>query len=249
MGAGLRRGPSRLGYPGSLGGLPASLLSMPVLSILCIYTLPTTIVCSSATLPFPLPLSTWLACAVLFFFPAVCVVFLLFVWSYTGCPLFSSLFTVTRRKFRPHRIRSLCGWLWRRGALLHLSLFTLRRDRRPLPLVVLILSALLSVRRSDAACFCAQHRSCLLHCPLHDYTHSSHDSLCCCARPFCWLLLHRCSLRVHAVRARTSRFVLSRLPFLPSVRFHSPPLASMRRLLSNETRGRLKADDAFGWRA
>ena len=40
MGAGPRRGPSRLGYPGSLGGLPASLLSVPVLSILCMYTLP-----------------------------------------------------------------------------------------------------------------------------------------------------------------------------------------------------------------
>ena len=49
-------------------------------------------VCSSATLvPFPLPLSTCLACAVLCFFPAVCVVFLRFVWSYTGCALsFSS---------------------------------------------------------------------------------------------------------------------------------------------------------------
>ena len=48
LGAGPRRGPpSRLGYPGSLApGRPScvSLLSMPVLSILCMYTLPTTII-------------------------------------------------------------------------------------------------------------------------------------------------------------------------------------------------------------
>ena len=43
LGTGPRRGPSRLGYPGSLGGLPASRLSTPALSIRCVYTLPTTI--------------------------------------------------------------------------------------------------------------------------------------------------------------------------------------------------------------
>ena len=80
MGTGPRRGPSRLGYPGSLGGRPASLLSLPILSILCMYTLPTTMVFSSATLPLPLPSSTWLFCAVPFSFSVVCVVFLRFFW-------------------------------------------------------------------------------------------------------------------------------------------------------------------------
>ena len=46
------------------------------------YTLPTTIVCSSATLPLPLPPSTLLTFTVFFPFPVVLVVFLLFVWSY-----------------------------------------------------------------------------------------------------------------------------------------------------------------------
>ena len=43
-----RRGPSRLGYPGSLGGFPASLLSMPVLSILCTYTPCLPLLCARA---------------------------------------------------------------------------------------------------------------------------------------------------------------------------------------------------------
>ena len=51
--------PSRLPrFPGR-----SSRLSMPVLSIRCMYTFPTTIVCSSATLPLPLPLSTLLTFA------------------------------------------------------------------------------------------------------------------------------------------------------------------------------------------
>ena len=84
LGTGPCGGPSLLGYPGSLGGLPASRLSMPVLSIRCMYTFPTTIVCSSATLPLLLPLSTLLTFTVFFPFPVALVVFLLFVWSYTG---------------------------------------------------------------------------------------------------------------------------------------------------------------------
>ena len=79
LGTGPRRGPSRLGYPGSPGGRPASRLFLPFLSILCMYTLPTTIVFSSATLPLPLPSSTWFFRAVLFSFPVACVVFLRFL--------------------------------------------------------------------------------------------------------------------------------------------------------------------------
>ena len=60
LGTGPCGGPSLLGYPGSLGGLPASRLSTCLSSPLIVCTpLPTTIVCSSATLPLPLPLSTF----------------------------------------------------------------------------------------------------------------------------------------------------------------------------------------------
>ena len=90
LGTGPCRGPSPFSAtqsnPGSLGGLPASRLSIPVLSIRCMYTLPTTIVCASATLPLPLPLSALFAFTALFPPPFLLAVFLLFVWSYTGCP-------------------------------------------------------------------------------------------------------------------------------------------------------------------
>ena len=73
--------PSRPGYPGSPGGRSASLFSSPCCSILSMYTRPTTTVCSSATLPFPLPLSTYRIRAVPLFFPPSPVVFLFFVTS------------------------------------------------------------------------------------------------------------------------------------------------------------------------
>ena len=66
------------------------------------YTRHTTTVCSSATLPLPLPLSTYRTRTAFLRFSAVPVVFLIFVWefsvwSYTGCPLLLlfGLFTVT----------------------------------------------------------------------------------------------------------------------------------------------------------
>ena len=100
MGAGPRRGLSRLGYPGSLGGRPASLLSIPIPPFVVRTPFRPQWCVPAPLCPFPLPLSTWLACAVPFFFPAVCVVFLRFVWSYSGCPLLFlfGLFTVTLGK-------------------------------------------------------------------------------------------------------------------------------------------------------
>ena len=98
MGAGPRRGPSRLGYPGSPGGRPACVSSVHARSLHSLYIHPSdhygVLERHSA---FPAALSTWLACAVPFFFPAVCVVFLRFFWSYTGRPLLFlfGLFTVT----------------------------------------------------------------------------------------------------------------------------------------------------------
>ena len=79
LGAGPRGGPSLLSYPGSLGGRPASRLSIPVLSIRCMYTLPTTTVCASGILPLLLPLSALRATTALFPSPSAFAVFILFV--------------------------------------------------------------------------------------------------------------------------------------------------------------------------
>ena len=94
-------------------------------SLHSLYTLFLPLLCARAPpcLPFPLPLSTWLACAVPFFFHAVFVVFFLFVWSYTDCPLLLlfGLFTVTpccnSVTESAASVSRLCGWLWCRGAL------------------------------------------------------------------------------------------------------------------------------------
>ena len=90
LGSGPRRGPSRPAYPGSPGGRPSSLTFSTCRSISSMYTLPTATVCSSATLPFPLPLSTYRIRTMPLLLLPSCVVACLFFSraKYTGCPLF-----------------------------------------------------------------------------------------------------------------------------------------------------------------
>ena len=98
LGTGPRRGLSRLGYPGSPGGRPASLTFSTCRSIRSMYTRPTATVPSSATLPFPLLLSMYRTRAVPFLLLPPFVVVLCFFSraKYTGCPRFFlfGLFTV-----------------------------------------------------------------------------------------------------------------------------------------------------------
>ena len=208
MGTGPRGGPSRLSYPGSPGGRPASLLFLPFLSIRCMYTLPTTMVFSSVTLPLPLLSLVHLfllrrallllrrvrhfsafrrVVSSLFLYPSPCSSFM--PRFHTSC--FPSLTTFAALGVLRCRMVLLSGFC-----------------RRPAAIVVFLAAAwraLLAVLFVTLLSSCSFQCVCSPVCCAVPCAQSSHVFLCCCVLPFHRAFPGRCSLRCYAARARVPR--------------------------------------------